>query len=364
MRAQEGKGARHDDRRQYALVRRFGFNSVDEIIGEEGLEFTLIGKVGQRGKEGCGFDRRVVALFQQRQGQRQGRPGDAIAHDVDPLLFGDRLHLFDRGQIALLNVILHADIGIAGIRVDPRHDEQRVALINQPFDEAVLGLEVKNVELVDPRREDQQRGFVNLIGAGRVLDQLEHAVAEHHFARGGGDVTAKLKGAVVRQLDHQFTIVRFQIRDQVLQTFDKALALGLYRAFKHIRVGGQKIRRRHHRDDLLGKIDQTVLFGRVHVGRVFNGLAQGFGINQVLLLDETEIGMRLPKRIGKALVFGRLILRCSEITLSKRFLGLYEMGDRLCPIAHLMFHQSGRIRHRLGPIRLRGFGEKLLIWRI
>lgn len=154
--------------------------------------------------------------------------------------------------------------------------------------------------------EDQQRGLVHLFGAGRVLDQLEHAVAKHHLAGRGGDVTAQLKGAVIRQFDDQLAVVGLQISDQVFQPLHKTLAFCLYRALQNIGVGGKEIGRRHHRDDLLAEIDQPLLLGRFHVLGVFDRLAQRFGVDQILLLDEVEIGMGLPQRIGKTFVGGRL----------------------------------------------------------
>ncbi len=50
-------------------------------------------------------------------------------------------------------------------------------MLDEEADETVLGLQVENVELVDPGRNEQQRYRVGLRGERRVLDQLDEAVS-------------------------------------------------------------------------------------------------------------------------------------------------------------------------------------------
>jgi len=44
-------------------------------------------------------------------------------------------------------------------------------MLDEEADETVLWLQIENVELVDPRRNEQQRDRVGLLGERRVLDQ-------------------------------------------------------------------------------------------------------------------------------------------------------------------------------------------------
>ena len=48
-------------------------------------------------------------------------------------------------------------------------------MLDEEADETVLGLQVENVELVDPGRNEQQRYRVGLRGERRILDQLDEA---------------------------------------------------------------------------------------------------------------------------------------------------------------------------------------------
>src|SRR3546814_6607859 len=62
------------------------------------------------------------------------------------------------------------------VGIDPGDHEDRVALLDGPADEGVLRPQVEDVILVDPRRDDQQRALVDLLGRGRVLDELHEVV--------------------------------------------------------------------------------------------------------------------------------------------------------------------------------------------
>jgi hypothetical protein len=106
-------------------------------------------------------------FFRQRQHRRQRRARDAVADGVDLLLAGDLAGDAHRLEVALLDILLQPDIGIARVGVLPADHEQRVALVHDPADQAVLRLQVHDVELVDPWREDHQgvRCTVSVVGA-------------------------------------------------------------------------------------------------------------------------------------------------------------------------------------------------------
>ena len=125
----------------------------------------MIREIGERGKESRRLHRFIAALLHQRQGQVQRGARDAIANRIDLLLIRDGLHFFDRTQIAILDIILHTDLGMAWVRVQPADNKDGIALIHDPFDQAVLLFQIENVVFVDPRRENHQRDFMHLIGA-------------------------------------------------------------------------------------------------------------------------------------------------------------------------------------------------------
>src|SRR3546814_11979123 len=79
-------------------------------------------------------------------------------------------------------------------------DLHRVALRDRPADEGVLRPQVKDVVLVDPRRDDQQRPLGDIVGRRRVLDELHEVVLVDHLARRKGDVLAEREGVAVVNL--------------------------------------------------------------------------------------------------------------------------------------------------------------------
>src|SRR4051812_9230311 len=68
-------------------------------------------------------------------------------------------------------LILERLVRQAGAGIGPGDHEHGIALIDGELDEAVFGLEIENIELVDPRWHDQQRPLVYLVGGREILDQ-------------------------------------------------------------------------------------------------------------------------------------------------------------------------------------------------
>jgi hypothetical protein len=79
-----------------------------------------------------------------------------------------------------------------------------------------------------------------VLGARRVLDQFEHAVAEDDLALGRGDVAADLEGVPVGQRHQQVAVVRLDVPHEVLKPPHKAFALGLDRPGQRLGVGAEK----------------------------------------------------------------------------------------------------------------------------
>ena len=77
-----------------------------------------------------------------------------------------------RGERAISHVILEGDGLHRSVGVLPADHENREALLDQEADETVLRLKVKNIELVDPRRNEQKWHRVGLRRHRRVMDEL------------------------------------------------------------------------------------------------------------------------------------------------------------------------------------------------
>ena len=211
-----------------------------------------------------------------------------------PVALCDRIH---GRQRALEHVVLERHVAQLLVRIDPGQDEGGEALVDAELDEAVLGLQVEDVELVDPGRHDHQRPTVRLRGRGRVLDQLHELGLEHDLARAGRDIAADLERIQVGHPDRQLAFAAVEVLQHVLQAAQQVLAAGLQRQAQHLGIGGDEVGGRHHLDELarvelellLGLVVQTVL--------LLGSLQEVSGGQQIGLLDEVEQRVVVPGRV-------------------------------------------------------------------
>ena len=117
----------------------------------------VLGEVDQRRHERRRDDPLVLLRRHVGERRRQQRAAEAVAERVDLALAGRLLDRVERRERALLHVVVEVLVREALVGVDPRDHEHRVALVDRPLDERVLLAQVEDVELVDPRRDDQQR---------------------------------------------------------------------------------------------------------------------------------------------------------------------------------------------------------------
>jgi len=78
---------------------------------------------------------------------------------------------------------VHVPVALRRCRVAPADDEHLKAVFYEVFDNALPRREIENVELVDLRGHDDLRPSIDFASHRRVLDQLQHAVAEHDRPR-------------------------------------------------------------------------------------------------------------------------------------------------------------------------------------
>ena len=150
----------------------------------------------------------------------------------------------ERGENPLAHIGLEALVGVALVGIDPGDDEHRQALRHRPADEGFFGIEVEHVELVDPRRHDQQRPLVDARRRRRVLDELHQFVAKDHLAGRRGEIDAELELLRVGLTDAQIAVSRRDILGHHLQPAHEILAAFGERRAQQLGVGGEEVRRR------------------------------------------------------------------------------------------------------------------------
>ena len=99
----------------------------------------------------------------------------------------------ERGHDAERAIVVHAEVAILRAGVLPRDHEHREALLGQIFHQRILRRQIEDVVFHDPGRHDQDRLGPDLVGRGRILDELDQPVAIDDLAGRHRDVAADLE---------------------------------------------------------------------------------------------------------------------------------------------------------------------------
>ncbi len=138
-------------------------------------------------------------------------------------------------------VVGHGQVAVFRRWVPPGDDEHRVPVLHEIFHEGVVGGEVENVVLHDPRRDNEDRLRVDLLRRGGVLDQFEEPVAEHDLAGRHGHLFA---GPEVLGARWQFPVaLAAPVLHHVLKAADQVLSALLLCCLDQERVGPEEVRR-------------------------------------------------------------------------------------------------------------------------
>ncbi len=239
---------------------------------------------------------------------------------------------------------------------------------DRPADEALLGVEVEDVELVDPGRHDQERALQHGLGRGRVLDQLHDVVAVYDLAGRRGDVDADLEGARIGLPDLELAAAGLDVLRQHLHAAHQVLAVLLQRLAQQFGIRRDEVGGRECAGDLL-HVEARLLAG---VGvEIVGTVDHRFGparADQIGLLDEIEHRMRRPVGVGEAGValvrldhgLGLLATRPLEHRAPQRQEIARQRGLRLDDLARvgdpLLGDAAQRLDHLAGLVGLPALG--------
>ena len=101
-----------------------------------------------------------------------------------------------------------------------------VSLGHRPLDEGLLGVEIEDVELVDPGRHDQKRALEHMFRRGLILDELEELVLTYDFAGRDGEVASDLKLAEIRLPDLEVAPAALDVLGEELHPANEVLSVG------------------------------------------------------------------------------------------------------------------------------------------
>ena len=168
------------------------------------------------------------------------------------------------------------------------------------------------------------------------------------------------KRLTVGQRHQQLTIVGLHVAHKVFQPLHQTGAIGFNGPLQCIGIGGQKVGRRQHINDLFGEISHTRLIKRIQRFHILHRHLHGLGVEQILLFQIIERGVAVPQRIGKAAVFGGIVDGRFEFALCQHLLRLDIMFQGFAPVTDLMFQHFGRILHHTRQIGSGGFHVNIL----
>ena len=207
-----------------------------------------------------------------------------------------------RGDGAFQHVVVHALFGQPLVRVHPRDHEHGMAPVHRPLDEGVLRAEVQDVELVDPRRDDEQRPPAHRLRGGRVLEELHQVVLEHDLAGGDRDVLARLELVEVGHLHPEPAPAPFEVFEHVLESLYEVLAARLHGAPDHLGVRHREVGRREGVDELPGVEVHLVRGMCIEPFRPAHRREHELRRQQVALLDVVVDGVPGPGVVGEPTV--------------------------------------------------------------
>ncbi|MEY9789609.1 hypothetical protein ABIA25_001806 [Sinorhizobium fredii] len=184
-----------------------------------------------------------------------------------------------------------------------------MALVDSPFDEGFLRVEIEHVILVDPRRADQQRSLQHRFGARLVLDDLTNIGLRDHLARGDRNVLADGKFAGIRLPEPEFAAPGGDVLGKHLHALDEIGAARCHGLPVELRVGGDEVARGERAGNLADVEGGLVPGMIVEPLGLLDHLLRPVGCDEIGLADEVEKRVLHPVLVRKALVAALEALR-------------------------------------------------------
>ena len=177
-----------------------------------------------------------------------------------------------------------------------------MALLNAPFDERVLRLQIEDIEFVDPGRDDEQRTAMDRGRRRRVLNELHQLILKNHLSRRVRDVFAEREGGKVGHLRREPAAAALEIPDQISEAIDQIFATALDRHIEHRRVGHCEIGRRQRADHLAGIKLRLAVSMRIEALDAADRRLNIARHQQIGLLHVVKDGVLAPRFVLESLV--------------------------------------------------------------
>jgi hypothetical protein len=273
---------------------------VEAFLVDEQADLSGIAEVHHGSEVGGALDAVVAFGLQPGGGGGKQNSAQAVSGNIHLTLTGGLVDSIQGGDGCFQQVVLEALVRETLIGIHPGHHEHRVALVHQPLHHGVARPQVHDVVLVHPRRHDQQRRAVHLLGARRVLNQLHEIVLENDLAGGNGEILSNFESFVIGGLDVQLTVAVGEIRHQILHAVDEIPAAGLGDRLHHFGVGEREVARRQRIGHLADGERELPLGALVELVEILDEIHPGTGCQQVSLFDDVECQILVPPGVPES----------------------------------------------------------------
>ncbi len=207
----------------------------------------------------------------------------------------------------------------------PWNEEHGIALLDRIPHQWIAWLQIKNVILVDARRNNQQRPLMHCFCQRLVLNQLKQFIFENHCALPGRNIFTHFKSRFIRLRDMPF----FYVGKHACNAFHQTLAIGFDNFLLRLWIRHQKIGRGHCIDHLLhGKTDFLFCFWR-NLNRVCHR-------QQKTCIQQISCSIKRGKRIGMPRRCVKTLIGHSGCFGNEKILP--QRGELLCVFALQLCH--------------------------
>ena len=162
---------------------------------------------------------RITHRRQLGQQHRHRLPTRTAARNVHLVAAGDFAHDI-QSLDAAFDIFGHAPNAHVVGRVAPGNHEWLNPVVGLPFDDRFFRRQIIDIHFVDLRRNGQLWDRIDLVGGGRILDQLEPFIAIDHRAFCRCDIFAELERLFVDLAHHHIVVDHVVIG--VFQALDEA----------------------------------------------------------------------------------------------------------------------------------------------
>src|SRR3984893_12434489 len=133
---------------------------------------------------------------------------------------------------------------MARVGIDPRYHEDGEAVRQREAHETFFGVEIENIEFIDPGRNDEQRPLENRIGCRRILNEFHEIVTKDDLSWGRRAIEAEFELRGIALADFERPFAGLHVLRQQRGATGEIVAARRPGFLEELGIGGEEIRGR------------------------------------------------------------------------------------------------------------------------